>query len=208
MKQLWREPLIHFLALGAALFLWYGVGGGGSGTQNRIVVSAGQIDQMVEIWRKTWQRPPTPREVEGLIEDFIREEVLFREAMAMGLDQDDTIIRRRLRQKIEFLAEDLTQTANPTDEQLQQFLVENPESFHVESRVSFRHIYFSRDRRGEAVASDAQESLDRLRAGFDPGELGDPIPLPGDSDERKLPLPATVPGAPRMSPPGAAGIGL
>jgi hypothetical protein len=180
MKQLWREPLFHFLALGAALFLWYGVSGGGPAADNRIVVTPGQIEQMVEIFGKTWQRPPTPRELQGLIEDSVREEVLFREATAMGLDQGDTIIRRRLRQKIEFLAEDLIPPTDPTDEELQLYMAENPELFRIEPRVSFRHIYFSRDRRGEAVADDASESLDRLRAGGNPTTFGDPIPMPED----------------------------
>jgi hypothetical protein len=180
MKQFWREPLVHFLALGAALFLWYGVSGGGPAAGNRIVVTPGQIDQMIEIFGKTWQRPPTPQEVRGLIDDYVREEVMFREAMAMGLDRDDTIIRRRLRQKIEFLAEDLVPPADPTDEQLQQFLTENPELFRIDARVSFRHIYFGRDRRGDAVADDASKALDRLRTGGDPAAVGDPIPMPED----------------------------
>lgn len=180
MKHFWREPLVHFLVLGAALFLWYGVSGGGPAADSRILITPGQIDQMIEIFAKTWQRPPTPQELQGLIEDSVREEVLFREAMAMGLDQGDTIIRRRLRQKIEFLAEDVAAPADPTDEELQQFLVEHPEPFRIEPIISFRQVYFSRDRRGEAVAEDATKALDRLRAGGDPDELGDPIPLPGD----------------------------
>ena len=180
MKPLWREPLVHFLALGAALFLWYGVSGGGPMSDDRIVVTPGQVDQMVEIFGKTWQRPPTPQELGGLIDDYVREEVMFREATAMGLDRDDTIIRRRLRQKLEFLAEDVMPPADPTDEQLQQFLAENPELFRVEPRVSFRHIYFSRDRRGDAVADDAAKALDRLRAEGNPTTFGDPIPMPED----------------------------
>ncbi|MGH9461854.1 MAG: peptidyl-prolyl cis-trans isomerase [Vicinamibacteria bacterium] len=180
MKQIWREPLVHFLALGAALFLWYGVSGGGPASDRRIVITPGQIDQMVEIFGKTWQRPPTPQELAGLIDDYVREEVLFREAMAMGLDRDDTIIRRRLRQKVEFLAEDLIPTADPTDEQMEQFLAKNPGLFRIEPRVSFRHIYFSRDRRGDTVADDAAKSLGPLRAGGDPTTFGDPIPMPED----------------------------
>ncbi|HXV60323.1 MAG TPA: peptidylprolyl isomerase [Vicinamibacteria bacterium] len=180
MKPLLREPLVHFLVLGAGLFLWYGVSGGGPAADSRIVVSPGQIDQMVEIFGKTWQRSPTRVELEALIEDYIREEVLFREAMAMGLDQGDTIIRRRLRQKIEFLAEDLIPASDPTDEQLQQFLRGNPEPFRVEPRVSFRHIYFSRDRRGDSITAEATSVLDRLRAGGDPSAYGDPILVPED----------------------------
>src|SRR3972149_4873862 len=84
MKQLFREPLVHFLALGAALFIWNGVGGNGAGAQNQIVVTAGQVDRLIEGWTRTWQRPPTPQEVDGMIEDYIREDVLYREAMERG----------------------------------------------------------------------------------------------------------------------------
>ena len=182
MKQLFREPLVHFLALGAALFIWNGVGGNGAGAQNQIVVTVGQVDRLIEGWTRTWQRPPTPQEVDGMIEDYVREEVLYREAMEMGLDEEDTIIRRRLRQKIEFLAEDLIETTAPTDDQLQEYLVSHPEFFRVEPRVSFQHIYISRDRRGEGAAAEAERLLEVLRtggAGIDLAELGDPIPLQG-----------------------------
>ena len=107
------------------------------------------------MWQRTRQRPPTQDELDGLIEDFIKEEVLYCESMAMGLDRDDTIIRRRLRQKMEFFTDDLLAAVEPTDEALRAYLGENPSKFRVEAKVTFEHIYFNRDRRGSAAEADA-----------------------------------------------------
>ncbi len=107
--RLLREPLVHFFVLGAGIFLLFALVGESDDPLDEIVVSSGQVDRLVETWQRTWQRPPTSAELEGLIEDYIREEILYREAIAMGLDQDDTIIRRRLRQKMEFLPQDLVE---------------------------------------------------------------------------------------------------
>ncbi len=103
-KRLLREPLVHFLAIGAALFLAFaGTGGGASG---RIVVTRARIGSLVAGFQRTWQRPPTAREMQGLIDGFVREEAAVREATATGLDRDDPVVRRRLRQKLESLAEE------------------------------------------------------------------------------------------------------
>ena len=109
-KRLLREPLVHFLAIGAALFLAFaGTGGGASG---RIVVTRARIHSLAAGFRRTWERPPTTREMQGLIDGFVREEAAVREAMATGLDRDDSVVRRRLRQKLESLAEE-TADATP-----------------------------------------------------------------------------------------------
>src|SRR5262245_1523275 len=100
MKRLMREPLLHFLLLGAALFVAFGfLRDNGAPRQAHIVVSAGKIEHLAALFARTWQRPATREELEGLISDFIREEVAYREGLALGLDRDDTIIRRRIRQK-------------------------------------------------------------------------------------------------------------
>jgi hypothetical protein len=136
---------------------------------------------MAELWKRTWQRPPTQQELQGLIEDHIKEEVLYREALALGLNQDDTIIRRRLRQKMEFLVEDVAAGVEPTDSELQAFLDKNPTVFRVQGKVSFSHIYLSRDRRGGSVHRDAERLLRELGNGngrVDPAKMGDPFLLP------------------------------
>ena len=184
--KLLREPLVHFLLLGAGLFMLFSVVGDSSGTgSNSIVVSTGQVGQLVEIWTRTWQRPPTKEELEGLIEDHIREEVYYREAMAMGLDRDDTIVRRRMRQKLEFLTDDLVAAFDPTEEQLEAYFNEHPDDFRVPSRLSFQQIYFNRDRRGEQAMRDAESLLTRLdgaSSDVDTAALGDSLMLPGDYD--------------------------
>ena len=120
--KLLREPLFHFLVLGAGLFVLFGLVDDSEGTRtDRIVVTTGQIQRLAEGWTRTWQRPPTRQELDGLVEDFIREEVFYREALAMGLDRDDLIVRRRLRQKVEFLTDDLVAAVEPTEEELRGY---------------------------------------------------------------------------------------
>jgi hypothetical protein len=185
MKRLLREPLLHFLILGAGIFVLFStVGDVQDEKSDRIVVSAGKIENLVELWKRTWQRPPTQQELEGLIEDHIKEEVLYREALALGLNQDDTIIRRRLRQKLEFLTDDIV-AVDPTEEQLRSYFAEHPDAFRLPARLSFEHVYLNRDRRGKAASKDAAFLLTRLNGGsasVDPAALGDTLMLPGSFD--------------------------
>ena len=182
LRRLLSEPLLHFLVLGAALFLLFRLVGDRAGERpDEIVVSAGQIDHLVEVWTKTWLRPPTSVELQGLIDDHIMEEILYREALALGLDRDDVIIRRRLRQKMEFLVDDFAETVEPTDEELEAFLRDNSESFVVDARLTYRQIYINQDSRGETAYEDAERLLAELTAGgalVSAHELGDPLPLP------------------------------
>jgi parvulin-like peptidyl-prolyl cis-trans isomerase-like protein len=149
MRAMVREPLLHFLLGGLALFLLFNIVSDSiRTTDDEIVVSAGQIEHMVTIFRKTRQRDPGAEELRGLIDNFITEEMLYREAKAIGLDQDDTIIRRRLRQKMEFLLDDFT-IVEPSDEHLQLFLDHNPDRFRADALISFEQVYlneFSRDK--------------------------------------------------------------
>ena len=173
MKLVWREPLVHFLALGAALFLVFGLTQetGGKGPK-QILVDADQVEQLAAQFSRTWLRPPTEEELASLIESHVRDEVYYREALAMGLDQNDPMIRRRMRQKLEFLLEDLT-AEEPGDEVLATFLQEHRDEFQVEPRVSFRQLYLNPDRRRD-LEGDAQMMLQRLRAGEAPESVGDP----------------------------------
>ena len=115
MKKLLCEPLLHFLLLGAAIFMAYGfISKGGNDEPGKIVITQGQIDHLATGFAKTWQRPPTEQELTGLIRDHLREEVLCREAIAMGMDKDDTVIRRRLRQKMEFVSDDIAAQTEKT----------------------------------------------------------------------------------------------
>lgn len=179
-----REPLVHFLLLGAALFVAFGVLNNGTSTiPAKIVVTAGQIEHLTISFTRTWQRPPTHQELEGLIQDYIREEVFYREAIAMGLDRDDTIIRRRLRQKMEFLSDDLTTRLESTEDELHAYLANHSDAFRVEQRLTFSHIYFNPERRGDTLERDVQRLLDELhQAGgtVDVTTLGDSFLLAQD----------------------------
>jgi len=155
-----REPLLHFLLGGAGLFLLFNlVSDSGRVANDEIVVTVGQIESIVTIFQKTRQRPPTQDELRGLIDNYIVEEMLYREAVAIGLDKDDTIIRRRLRQKMEFLLDDVT-LVEPTDADLQLYLDNNVDRFRTDAIISFDQIYlneFSRDK--------AESMLIRLQTG-------------------------------------------
>jgi hypothetical protein len=173
---------MHFLALGALVFLVFRAAGGGGETQDgKIVVTRGKVEQLVTGFSRTWQRPPTQQELDGLVEDYIREEVLYREAMAMGLDKDDTIIHRRMRQKLEFLTEDTAAAAPPTDADLQGWLDKHPDKFRVEPTLAFSQVYLNAARAGDnasAAASKALAQLDSAGESVAAAELGDPTMLP------------------------------
>ena len=177
-----REPLFHFLLIGLGLFLLYElVNKDGDTAPREIVVSEARIEALAENFARTWMRPPTARELSGLVDDFVKEEIFYREAVGMGLDRDDTVIRRRLRQKLEFVSEDFASTIEPTDEQLQGYLDEHPEKFVNPMRLTFLQVFLSTERRGETATADAEKLLTELRAGrgpADPTEAGDPSLLP------------------------------
>ena len=163
MKKLLREPLGHFLLLGAAIFLAYSlVSKGASEAPVKIVITQGQIASMVEAFALTWQRQPTSDEVKGLVLDRVREEVYYREAIALGLDKDDTIIRRRLRQKLEFVTDDIGARAQPTDDELNAYLRTHPEKFRAEQKFTFRQLYLDPKKHNENIARDAAQLLAKL----------------------------------------------
>jgi hypothetical protein len=184
MKALLREPLVQFLALGALLFLFFEWKGGGSGPgSTRITITPGLVEHLASGFAKTWQRPPTDAELKGLIDEHVKEEIATREATAMGLDRDDTIIRRRLRQKMEFLVEDAVDQSPPTDAELQAWLEKHRDAFQAESRVAIRQVYVSVERRGAAARADAEKLLARLRSAEPAPKahaLGDPSMLPSE----------------------------
>ena len=170
--SLLREPLFHFLIAGIVLFLIYGWVGDREPERDTIVVTQGKVDQIVDLWVRTRQRPPTENELKGLIDDWIIEEIMYREAKSLGLDEDDTIIRRRLRQKMEFIAEDVADAAPATDDELRDYFDEHADRFALDAKISFRHIFFNVDERGESATDDAIAARNQLQAGSSgPGTL-------------------------------------
>ena len=139
MKKLIREPFIHFLLLGAAIFLAYHFLSARTDNQpGKIVITQGDITSMMIGFSRTWQRPPTREELDGLIRDRVREEVYYREAVAMGLDRDDPIIRRRLQQKLQFVTDDVAAPAEPTDAELSEYLKTHADVFRPRSTIYFQ----------------------------------------------------------------------
>ena len=182
LRKLIREPLFHFLLLGAVIFLLAGrMRSGSVGSGGKIVVTQSQIESIVLGFSRTWMRPPSQEEFQGLVDDYVREEVFYREAKAMGLDQDDVIVRRRMRQKFEFLAEDqAARTGPPSDQELEAYLRRHADRYSKEPGVSFEHIFFSRDRRGASTGTEASAMLVRLSSkhAIDIEKLGDAFLLP------------------------------
>jgi hypothetical protein len=182
MRRLLREPLLHFLLLGALLFLVYGLlqKNGSAAAADEIVVSAGQVEHLASGFAKTWQRPPTQAELGGLVDDWVREEIATREATALGLDKDDSVVRRRLRQKLEFLSEDIATQTEPSEAELGAYLQAHPDAFRIEPRFSFSQVYLDPAKHGEDLARDASRLLAQLQqagAGAELSSLGDAIML-------------------------------
>jgi len=175
-----REPLVHFFAVALVLFAAYSVLHSAdqepSGTS--IAITQGRVNQIAESFRLLAGRMPSRAELQALVNDFIDEEIDYREAIAMGLDADDTIVRRRMRQKLEFLVEDADASEEPSDAQLAAWLEQHVTEYRVPERIAFRQILASHDTRGARAATDAAALRDKLNAGANPEELGDASMLP------------------------------
>jgi peptidyl-prolyl cis-trans isomerase C len=165
MKRLWREPLMHFLLLGAVLFAvshYVPPAREAAPSSQQIQLSLDELAQLALFFQSQWRREPTPEEFNRLVESKVQEEILYREALAMGLDKDDTIVKRRMAQKMQFLAEDVAAAREPTTAELKSWYEQNSALFEQPSRVSFRHLYFSPDRRGDRARDDAAKALAQL----------------------------------------------
>jgi PPIC-type PPIASE domain len=188
-KRLIREPLVHFLVLGALLFGWSAWQGGGAAGSNRIAITPGVVDYLAAGFHRTWRRAPNELELKGLIDEHVKEEIAAREALAMGLDRDDIVIKRRLRQKLEFLLVDDAAAAPPTDAELKAWLEKHPESFRVEPQLALRQVLLRPERRGAATTTDATKLLAKLRtAGPEVAiqSLGDASMLPAEAPLQPL----------------------
>lgn len=173
-RSLWRQPLMHFFVAGVAIFALNELRDppepAGS---HRIVVTVAAVERMAGLWQKTWGRPPSEAELQALVRDYIKEEIYYREALRLGLDVNDTVIRRRLRQKMEFLTDTDAETLTPDDAGLQAFYVQNAEKYRKSPVFDFEQIYFSVEN-----ADRIARALQALRSGTDPQSLGDAISLP------------------------------
>ena len=178
-SRLIREPLLQFLLLGTGIYaLFFLYGEPPQEDQDRtIVITTDYVNSLSASFAKRWNRPPTNEELQGLVSEYIRESLLYREALAMGLDKDDHIIRRRLAQKLEFLTNDLVKLTPPEDAILQQYLEDNLEKFRGSDLLSFTQLFIDPDKRGDSVFQYAESLLVELQAQGKPTadtlELGD-----------------------------------
>lgn len=172
MRRLIREPFVHFVLLGAVIFGLHGwrqqrTAGEDEEDSRLIQVNAATITRLKEGWMRQFQQTPDAEDLRGLVEAHIREEVLCREALKLGLDRDDSIVRRRLAQKMEFLTQDIAMAGTPDEAALEKYFAGHHARYAKPARLSFRHVYFSRDKRGdraEAAAGDALAALKKADA--------------------------------------------
>jgi hypothetical protein len=172
-----KDPLVHFLLIGAAmfaLFLWRGEAGGDA---ERIVVPAERVQQVSQTAAVVQGRQPSRAELEQLVEPVIREEIYYREALALGLDVNDDEVRRRLVEKMQYLTEDLADPEPASEAELIAFFESAPERFAIPALVTFDQVFFSPNVRGESLDADVAAGVDALRGGAAPADVGDRTPL-------------------------------
>jgi len=194
MRRWLREPALQFLLIGTGLFLAYGwLHGRASFSRDTIVITEGRIEQLAAGFAGLHRRPPTREELDGMVQDAVREEILYREAMALHLDADDVIVRRHLAQKLQFVSEDTHPVPEPTQAQLRDFLAQHPQQFQAERGYSFTQVFLNPQRHGSQLQADAQRLLAALRTAPDDAALvkgGDPFLL--DSHFERLPAGETA----------------
>src|SRR5512138_201445 len=184
MLKLLKDPLVHFLLIGAALFAvsaWRGemIRAG----RERITISAEQIAKARDTAALGQGRELTAAEVDDLAESMVREEVLYREALALGLDKNDDEVRRRLVEKMNYVSQDLADPAPSSPTELRDFYAASPDLFTIPPLVSFDQVFFSPTERGERLEADAMAGLAALRAGTAPDQVGDHTPLRAAYDD-------------------------
>ena len=184
LKGFFLEPLVQFLLMGGciyAAFALFGAPEEDSG-ENQIHVDANRINAFISEWESRWNRPPTRQEIEGLIQNHVREEILYRQAVAMGLNEDDPITRRRMAQKLEFLTSDLAQSQEPAEGELEQYFTDSEAEYRAPDQITFLQVYFDPDSRKDATLDDAKAELAKLEAAGEPNpetlKAGDRFMLP------------------------------
>jgi len=172
-KKIFREPVFHFILIGTILFAVYSPEEINK-NQNEILITTERLNQLKKNFEKKWRRFPGERELALLIDEFIKEEIFYREGLALGLAEDDTIIRRRVAQKYQFLIEDLNASKNPSLKDLKNYFIKNHKIFLIPEKRAFTQVYFSKDKRGKNTFREAKAILKK----GDPTNFGDITSLP------------------------------
>lgn len=176
-KKAWKDPLFHFLILGGLLFAAVSVWGTGVKPQNQIVITNAGQQHLADLFELTWQRKPTAVELKNLVEEHIKEEVYYREALALGLDENDTIVRRRLRQKLEFMQEDLSGLVDPVEAELKSYYNANKDKYKTDHILSFTQAVIS-TKKLDADANEVTKALTMLIYGTPPKSISRSSLLP------------------------------
>ena len=185
LTRLFTEPLVQFLIIGACIYGAYALFGTPEEDfrDTTIRVDANRIEAFIGQWEGRWNRPPTRQEIDGIIQQYVREDILYRQAVAMGLNEDDPITRRRMAQKLEFLTADLAMMKQPAEGELEQYFRDNQANYRAPDQISFSQVFFDPDARDEATLDDAAEVLVQLRSAGEPDaqtlEAGDRFMLQG-----------------------------
>ena len=183
LTRLLAEPLLQFLLIGACIYGAYALFGASaeSDAESTVLVDANRIRGFAAQWKARWNRPPTREELDGIINAYVREEILYRQAVSMGLDKDDTVTRRRMAQRLEFLTSDLVRLAEPAEGELEKYLQDNIAQFQSPDQITFIQVFFNPDQRDETTLDDADEVLAQLQAAGVPDpatlEAGDVLML-------------------------------
>ena len=185
-KSLLREPVLHFLLIGILLFVAYGRLAQVDKSGARIVVTQSMVDSMALEYQTRWSRPPTEQELASLVAAYVRDEILYREGMSLGLDRDDPVIKRRVRQKLEVIAEEQLARDAPTDADLAAYLEKNAGRFARPGTVSFEQVYFA----AATPAAEVEAARAAALRGSDPARLGQPTMLPPSAHNAPLDLAA------------------
>ena len=174
LRRLLREPLLHFVLIGTVLFA--GISLARDLQRPRVSIDAQELDQLASYWALQMQRPPTKAELAAIIHERVDEELLAREAIRLGLDKDDMIVRRRLAQKMSFASEDVGAVGEPGEAELRAYYGRTQARYASPARIALRHVFFSGERTGVDAQAAAAEALAGLRSGQAVG--GDPSLLP------------------------------
>jgi hypothetical protein len=186
LRTLAREPLVHFLLIGLALFLWYGRVAPAGTDPSRIVVTQAQVDVLARQFEATWGRPPVPAELRGLVDAYVVDEMLFREGRELGLGEDDAVIKRRIRQKYQVMSEELLATEPPSDEELAKYLERHADRFRSAGTMTFEQVVVADV--GPAAEREVERARKALEDGADPINVGRPTMLPLREDGASLDL--------------------
>lgn len=182
LRRLCAEPFVQFLCLGGLIFALHQYVGADSAAY-RIDVRHSDIERLRAQAQKQWGKEPDAAQLHDMLQDYIREEVLYRQALATGMDQDDVIVRRRLAQKMEFLAQ--ADVREPSAEEIRAFYQQHPERYGAPAEVAFKQVYFSQVQRGAALLGDAVQAREQLRSGQ--AVQGDNLLLPGEFSAQDRP---------------------